>query len=121
MEEPPVPQSFDIHAAARRAMITNGFQPDVPADVLAEVSHAADPSTLPPGNVRDLRALAWSSIDNDSSMDLHQIEVAERLPNGDVRVSVAIADVDATVSLGSATDRFAAANSCSVYTGIVTY
>jgi exoribonuclease-2 len=121
MEERHVPQSFDIHAAARRAMITNGFQPDVPADVLAEVSRAADPSTQPPGNARDLRALEWSSIDNDSSMDLDQIEVAERLPNGDVRVSVAIADVDATVSLGSATDRFAAANSCSVYTGIVTY
>ena len=113
--------SFDIHAAARRAMITNGFQPDVPPEVLAEVSKAADPSTLPLGNVRDLRALPWSSIDNDSSMDLDQLEVAVRLPNGEVRVSVAIADVDATVSMGSATDRFAAANSCSVYTGIVTY
>jgi len=116
-----VSNSFDIHAAARRAMITNGFQPDVPPEVLAEVSKAADPSTLPLGNVRDLRALPWSSIDNDSSMDLDQLEVAVRLPNGDVRVSVAIADVDATVSMGSATDRFAAANSCSVYTGIVTY
>lgn len=116
-----MPQSFDIHAAARRAMIANGFQPDVPAEVTAEVSKATDPATLPVGNVRDLRALPWSSIDNDSSMDLDQIEVAEKLPNGDVRVSVAIADVDATVALGSATDQFAAANSCSVYTGIVTY
>ena len=116
-----MPQSFDIHAAARRAMITNGFQPDVPADVTAEVAKATDPSTLPLGNVRDLRALVWSSIDNDSSMDLDQIEVAEKLPNGDVRVRVAIADVDATVAMGSATDRFAAVNSCSVYTGIVTY
>ncbi len=116
-----MPQSFDIHAAARRAMIANGFQPDVPAEVTAEVSKAADPATLPVGSVRDLRALPWSSIDNDSSMDLDQIEVAEKLPNGDVRVSVAIADVDATVALGSATDLFAEANSCSVYTGIVTY
>src|ERR1017187_7164544 len=121
MEERPVPQSFDIHAAARRAMITNGFQPDVPAEVMAEVSRAADPSASPLGNVRDLRARRWSSIDNDSSMDLDQIELADQLPNGDVRVSVAIADVDATVSMGSATDRLAATNSCSVYTGIVTY
>ncbi len=113
--------SFDIHAAARRAMITNGFQPDVPADVVAEVSKAADPATLPLGNVKDLRALAWSSIDNDSSLDLDQLEVAEKLANGDIRVSVAIADVDATVAQNSATDRFAEANSCSVYTGIVTY
>ncbi|MFI5244075.1 MAG: RNB domain-containing ribonuclease [Gemmatimonadales bacterium] len=116
-----MPHSFDIHAAARRAMLTNGFQPDVPADVVVEVSRAADPSALPIGTVRDLRTLAWSSIDNDSSMDLDQIEVADRLPNGDVRVSVAIADVDATVPMGSATDRFAATNSCSVYTGILTY
>jgi VacB/RNase II family 3'-5' exoribonuclease len=113
--------SFDIHAAARRAMIANGFLPDIPADVLAEVSTAADPASQPVESVRDLRALAWSSIDNDSSLDLDQLEVAERLPNGDVRVSVAIADVDATVGEGSATDRFAAANSCSVYTGVVTY
>ncbi len=102
-------------------MIANGFQPDVPAEVTAEVAQATDPATLPVGSVKDLRALPWSSIDNDSSMDLDQIEVAEKLPNGDVRVSVAIADVDATVAKGSATDRFAAVNSCSVYTGIVTY
>ena len=116
-----MPGTFDIYAAARRAMLANGFQPDIPAEVLAEVSRATDPAALPLGNVRDLRALAWSSIDNDSSLDLDQLEVAERLPNGDVRVSVAIADVDATVAAGSATDRFAAANSCSVYTGVVTY
>ncbi len=114
-------QSFDIRSAAHRAMIANGFQPDVPADVTAEVAQAADPATRPVGNVKDLRALPWSSIDNDSSMDLDQIEVAEKLPNGDVRVSVAIADVDATVAKGSATDRYAAVNSCSVYTGVVTY
>ena len=83
-----MPQSFDIHAAARRAMITNGFQPDVPADVLAEVSRDADPATLPPGGVRDLRALPWSSIDNDSSLDLDQLEVAERIPGGDVRACI---------------------------------
>jgi VacB/RNase II family 3'-5' exoribonuclease len=116
-----VPIPFDIHAAARRAMITNGFQPDAPAEVLAEVSKARDPAQLPLGGVRDMRALTWSSIDNDSSLDLDQLEVAEKLPNGDVRVSVAIADVDATVAINSATDRFAMLNSCSVYTGVVTF
>lgn len=113
--------SFDLRAGARRAMIANGFTPDIPADVTAEVAKASDPSSLPLGSARDLRALPWSSIDNDSSLDLDQIEVAEKLPNGDVRVSVGIADVDVLVPRGSATDGFAAANSCSVYTGVETF
>ncbi len=116
-----MPSPFDIRAGAHRAMIANGFQPDVPPEVTAEVARASDPSSLPLGNARDLRTLAWSSIDNDSSLDLDQIEVAEKLPNGDVRVSVGIADVDGLVPLRSATDKFAAANSCSVYTGVETF
>ena len=116
-----MPGNFDIHAAARRAMITNGFQPDIPAAVTAEVSKAAEPTAAVTGTVQDLRALPWSSIDNDSSKDLDQLEVAEKLPNGDVRVRVAIADVDGTVTKGSATDQFAALNSTSVYTGVVTF
>ena len=112
---------FDIHAAARRAMIANGFQPDIPAAVTAEVSKAVEPTAAVAGNVQDLRALPWSSIDNDSSRDLDQLEVAEKLANGDVRVRVAIADVDGTVTKGSATDQFAALNSTSVYTGVSTF
>jgi exoribonuclease-2 len=113
--------SFDIRAGAHRAMLANGFQPDIPPQVAAEAAKAAEPSSLPLGNVRDMRSLPWSSIDNDSSLDLDQIEVADKLPNGDVRVRVGIADVDGLVPLGSATDKFAAANSCSVYTGVETF
>jgi VacB/RNase II family 3'-5' exoribonuclease len=116
-----MPNSFDLRAGAHRAMLVNGFQPDIPAAVAAEAAKASDPSSLSPGNSRDLRALPWSSIDNDSSLDLDQIEAAEKLPTGDVRVSVGIADVDVLVPRGSATDAFAAANSCSVYTGVETF
>ncbi len=101
-------------------MLDNGFIPDVPAAVAAEVALDTPPAP-PSGAVRDLRDLPWSSIDNDSSRDLDQLEVAARLPDGTVRVSVAIADVDATVKRGSATDQFAQANATSVYTGVVTY
>ena len=102
-------------------MLANGFIPDVPADVLAEVAHAHVGDPVGGRDVRDLRDLPWSSIDNDSSRDLDQLEVAEKLADGSVRVRVAIADVDGTVRQDSATDRFASANSTSVYTGIVTF
>ncbi len=102
-------------------MLDNGFVPDVPPEVMAEVGRAAEPNAAIGAGVQDLRELPWSSIDNDSSRDLDQLEVAEKLPDGTVRVRVAIADVDGTVARGSATDKFAFANCTSVYTGIVTY
>ncbi len=71
--------------------------------------------------MRDLRDLLWSSIDNAESRDLDQIELAEALPDGGIRVRVAIADVDALVPKGSALDRHAEVNATSVYTGIAMY
>jgi exoribonuclease II len=116
-----MPVSFNLHAAAHQAMLYNGFLPDVPAAVIAEVARASAPSATIVGAVQDLRDLPWSSIDNDSSRDLDQLEVAQKLPDGTSRVRVAIADVDGLVARGSATDAFAAANSTSVYTGVATY
>ncbi len=69
------------------------------------------------GACRDLRQLLWSSIDNSDSRDLDQIEWAERMADGNIRVLVGVADVDAIVKEDSATDRNAAANATSVYTG----
>ena len=112
---------FDLRAAAHRAMVANGVAPDVPAAVQAEVAKASDPAGACGSGAQDLRLLPWSSIDNDSSKDLDQIEVAERASNGAVRVRVAIADVDYTVVRGSATDQYATANSTSVYTGVATF
>src|SRR5207253_10503830 len=68
--------------------------------------------------IRDLRALTWSSIDNRESQDLDQVEVAEPLANGAIRVRVGIAEVDAFVPRGSALDRHAGENTTSVYTGV---
>src|SRR6185369_9054111 len=112
---------FDLRAAAHQAMLDNKFVPDFPPDVLAE---AVSASPVSPGawpKTADLRDLPWSSIDNDTSRDLDQLEVTEQLESGDVRVRVAIADVDGTVNRGSATDKFASANAVSVYTGVVNY
>jgi ribonuclease R len=69
-----------------------------------------------PVDVRDVRELLWASIDNDDSRDLDQLTVAELLPNGQVKVLVAIADVDTLVKKGSAIDNHARHNTTSVYT-----
>jgi exoribonuclease-2 len=68
-----------------------------------------------------LRSLLWSSIDNDSSRDLDQVEYAENLPDGTTRLLIGIADVDSSVPKGSATDRQASFETTSVYTGVATF
>ena len=102
-------------------MLDNGFTPDFPAGVVAEADRAPDRASVATTAIPDLRALPWSSIDNDSSRDLDQVELAESLDTGDVRIRVAIADVAGTVAQGSAIDQFAATNATSVYTGVLTF
>ena len=90
-----------------------GLEPDFPAAALAEASSAR--ATAPDG-VRDLRSLPWSSIDNDESRDLDQLEVCDGGSDSASRVLVAIADVDAFVAQGDAVDGHAQTNTTSVYT-----
>ncbi len=108
---------FNLDASAKQSMIDNGFQPDFPADVQDQLQHLAPVG----GQPRDLRQLLWSSIDNDTSRDLDQIEVCEPLADGAVRLWLGIADVVAFIPKGSAIDRYAAAEATSVYTGVRTF
>jgi len=110
----------DLQAMARQTMLANGFEPEFPAQVqqqLAELK-AHPPQAVAGSNIRDLRNLLWSSIDNDTSRDLDQIEVAERLPNGETKILVGIADVDAFVPKNTAIDLHAGKETTSVYTGV---
>ena len=103
-------------------MLDAGFRPDFPPDVIREAQASKQSGATGGGpGVRDLRSLLWSSIDNDTSRDLDQVEYVEALPDGGIRLMVGIADVDSAVRQGSATDRQAAAETTSVYTGVATF
>lgn len=113
------PYHFNLIAAAHAAMIEHGFQPDFPEGTGAELAaiQARPDAHLAPG-VEDLRSLLWSSIDNDTSKDLDQIEWAEALPDGRIRILIGVADVDARVHQGTVIDGHARSETTSVYTGV---
>lgn len=102
-------------------MIDAGFHPDFSKDVSVQIETLRQTTPTPSTSVRDLRSLLWSSIDNDSSRDLDQVEYAEKLPDGTTRLLVGIADVDASVPKNSAVDEHAASETTSVYTGVCMY
>jgi VacB/RNase II family 3'-5' exoribonuclease len=114
------PAHIDLQAVAKEVLQQHGFDPDFPPAIHLQLEdlRAHPPRITAGNNIRDLRSLLWSSIDNDTSRDLDQIEVAEQLPNGDVKVLVGIADVDAFVPKQTAIDQHAARETTTVYAGV---
>jgi VacB/RNase II family 3'-5' exoribonuclease len=108
---------------ARRAMSARGLLPEFSPQALAELGRIGGPAAYDANEktIRDLRDLPWCSIDNDDSMDLDQLTVAEALPECAVKILVAIADVDALVKKGTALDDHARSNTTSVYTAAETF
>ena len=104
-------------------MLEHGFLPDFSAEIRREVADLPREAPREDGaaRIRDLRQLPWSSIDNPESRDLDQIEVAETLPSGAIKLLIGVADVDVLVKRGSATDARAANNTTSVYTGVAVF
>ncbi len=107
---------------AQRAMREKGLLPSFSAAVLAELDRIQAPASVSGesagdlSGIRDLTDLPWASIDNDDSRDLDQLTTAEVLPGDNVKIRVAVADVDALVKDGSAIDDHARHNTTSVYT-----
>jgi exoribonuclease II len=110
----------DLRAIAERTMRAHGLEPDIASAALAEAARAAEPVRAD-GDILDLRALDWFSIDNDDTRDLDQLSVADVLSDGATRLRVAIADVDALAPKGGAVDGHAAINTTSVYTAAGTF
>jgi len=109
-----------LSAIAHRAMLERGLIPDFSPEVLAELdglqSSAKQQDTNSFNEHSDMRGMIWCSIDDDDSLDLDQLTVAEQLSDKTVKIYIAIADVDARVKKGTAIDKRAQHNTATVYT-----
>jgi exoribonuclease II len=108
--------SAQLHRIAADAMRSRGLLPEFSPQVMREAKALTGRAPDRAGDIRDLRRMAWFSIDNDDTQDLDQLTVAEPLAGGSTRLRVAIADVDARVPAEGAIDGHAATNTTSVYT-----
>lgn len=110
-----------LQRIARRVMIENGLLTDFSEKAIAELNGISSAAAKVEGSTRDLRNLAWCSIDNDDSLDLDQLSVAIPMAGEAVKIFIAIADVDALVKKQSALDDHAKQNTTSVYTAAVIF
>jgi exoribonuclease-2 len=106
----------ELERIARQAMVERGLAPDFAPAALQQAAALSPADADLRGEVLDLRALPWCSIDNDDSRDLDQLTAAVEEPNGGATLWVAVADVDALVPRATPIDGHAAANTTSVYT-----
>lgn len=137
---------WDLKALAAAALEAHGLVAEFPQDVLEQVAEIVAKARPAPGVqklpddafkpwVRDLRHLNFLSVDNGtlwtemdpkaladdpeanvSSKDIDQLQTAIQLPNGDIKVIIAVSDLDAYVKRGTPLDRFIDQNTTSVYT-----
>lgn len=118
-------QPFDLRDRAERAARDAGFETEFSSAAQSEAERARplEPDARSSGVVaiRDLRGLLWSSIDNEESRDLDQVEWCEKVSDNSIRVLIGIADVASQVPIGGAMDAHAAHNTCSIYTGVETF
>lgn len=97
-----------------------GFEPDFSSEALQQANAVQDLRPTESG-IRDCRQFFWSSIDNSDSRDLDQVEYAERLENGAIRLVIGIANVASFVPKNSPIDLRAHQNTVSIYTAAKTF
>jgi exoribonuclease II len=114
--------SHHLRSLAVRALLEYGFLPVFSSQVNGELAAI---QTAPPFKLKwdmeDLRELFWTSIDNETSKDLDQLEYVEKLEDGSFKLLIAIADVDTMVPQDSAIDQHARTNTTSIYAGFIVF
>ncbi len=117
----------DLEEIADRVMAAEGMLPEFTDTVLKAAAAITEAPKPDHEAVEDLRHLPMISVDNgdlnpitgkleNASKDIDQCEYAERLPNGNIRMLVAIADVDSAVKKGDLLDNQATRQGATVYT-----
>ena len=76
-----------LQSIAHRAMLERDMLPDFSAEALAQLATIQKPAGVDSEMIRDQRNLLWASIDNDDSLDLDQLTVAEAMPGGKVKIT----------------------------------
>ena len=109
-------QKEELADLAVAAMRERGLEPEFPKPAIEQLKTIDGPSAEDGAGIVDMTGLLWCSIDNDDSRDLDQLTVSETLPDGSVKIMVAIADVDTLVAKDTPIDRHAQINTTSVYT-----
>ena len=109
-------QKEELADLAVVAMRERGLEPEFPKPAIEQLKTIDGPSAEDGAGIVDMTGLLWCSIDNDDSRDLDQLTASEVLPDGSVRILVAIADVDTLVEKETPIDRHAQINTTSVYT-----
>ena len=109
-ERPRRHRRSDLIRISIAAMTERGLLPEFSSSVEHQLSRIQGAAQDAGGDIRDLTSLLWSSIDNDDSLDLDQLTVSETMPDGKIKLLVAIADVDALVKIGTPIDDHARTN-----------
>jgi len=104
-----------LEEIACEALRARGLEPNFSVAAQQQAERIHHPATAAEQGVVDCRQLLWCSIDNDDSRDLDQLTFAKL--EGDLVVAyVAVADVDALVSIDTPLDMQAKINTTSIYT-----
>lgn len=106
----------DLARIAVIAMKERGLEPEFSKEVHDQLDLITAPGNDHDPKIQDLSNLLWCSLDNDDSRDLDQLTTCHELENGNYKILIAIADVDALVKKDSPIDHHAQFNTASVYT-----
>ena len=113
MSQPPA--GFSFQQAARNAMLREGFKPDFPAPVLAQVKSL--PDSPPPRRAAICATCSGRALTTPTRATWIRWNGPNGSPMATSACCVGIADVDSVVRTGSPADLHARDNATSVYTG----